>query len=321
MDLTRDISGSDPLDRLQPGLIVICGPTASGKSSLALNIAQRLGCPIIGADSRQVYQELDIGTAKPSLEERRRVPHYLIDLCQPTQSFTLADYQQRTQSIVAQQHRSEKTPLLVGGTGLYIRSIVRGLKIPRVAPQPSLRSQLTHLGQPQCYAMLQQVDPQAARAIHPNDQVRTLRSLEVFYATGMPMSSQQGECPPSYPILQIGIDSAALQDRIAQRTQQMLAAGLVAEVTGLCDRYGIDLPLLKTLGYAEVVQHLRGECTLAVAQQRIVDHTRQFAKRQRTWFQSDKAIEWYDSERPDLVDAVWLRVAEFVNRCGSGPAA
>ncbi len=299
-----------PSSALLPGLLVVCGPTAVGKSSLALNLAQRLGSPILGADSRQVYRELDIGTAKPTLEERQRVPHYLIDICEPTELFTLADYQRRTQSIVAQQHQSSATPLLVGGTGLYIRAIVRGLKIPRVPPQPSLRSQLKDLGQPHCYALMQQVDPKSAQAVHPNDQVRTLRSLEVFYATGLPMSAQQGERPPTYPILQIGIDSDGLRDRIERRTQQMLDAGLVDEVQRLQRRYGADLPLLRTLGYAEVVQHLRGDCTLATAQQNIVDHTRQFAKRQRTWFYSDKTIEWFDAERSDLVQAVWERVAE-----------
>lgn len=314
MEPIEDLRLSAPAPNPQtPGLIVICGPTAAGKSSLALQLAQRLGCPILGADSRQVYREFDIGTAKPTPLERQRAPHYLIDICEPMETFTLADYQQRTQFIVAQQHQLSVFPLLVGGTGLYIRSIVRGLKIPRVPPQPPLRSQLAGLGQPHCYAMLQQVDPQSARAIHPNDQVRTLRSLEVFYVTGAPMSSQQGECPPTYPILQIGVDSDSLGDRIGRRTQQMLAAGLVNEVAGLSDRYGIDLPLLKTLGYAEVMAHLLGRCSLADAQQQIVAHTRQFAKRQRTWFRGDKAIEWFDAERPDLADVVWRRVAHFLS--------
>lgn len=202
--------------------------------------------------------------------------------------------------------------LLVGGTGLYIRSIVQGLKIPRVAPQPELRSQLQSLGHMQLYAMLQQVDPAAAQKIHANDPVRTLRALEVFYVTGRPISEQQGENPPNYPILQIGLDSERLSDRIEQRTDQMIAAGLVAEVENLCHKYGVALPLLDTLGYREMKQHLAGEITLTKAKQLTVLHTRQFAKRQRTWFRAYPQIEWFDADAPDLLQQVWKRVQEFI---------
>ena len=244
------------------------------------------------------------------------MPHYLIDICEPTDVFTLAEYQRLSQPIVAQHHQHSITPILVGGTGLYIRSIVRGLKIPRVAPQPLLRAQLAQLGQPQCYEMLQQVDPQSARGIHPNDKVRTLRSLEVLYGTGIPMSCQQGECPPSYPILQIGLDSGDLTQRIRQRTHQMVDAGLVDEVTGICATYGTELPLLNTLGYAEVMAHLNGTANIEETVQHIVGHTRQFAKRQRTWFHGDKTIEWFDADQPDLLDRVWQRVSQFLTRSG-----
>jgi len=171
-------------------LIVICGATATGKSGLALSLAQRLNSVILSADSRQVYREFDIGTAKPNLGEKKLVPHYLIDICEPTEIMTLADYQQQAQGLIASL--GVETLLLVGGTGLYIRSIVQGMKIPRVAPQPELRSQLESLGQIRLYPMLQQVDPIAAQKIHANDLVRTLRALEVYYTTGIPISEQQG---------------------------------------------------------------------------------------------------------------------------------
>ena len=294
-----------------PQLIVICGATATGKSGLALELAQRLNTVILSADSRQVYREFDIGTAKPSVAERKLVPHYLIDICEPTETLTLADYQEQAQKLIA---FLPSPLLLVGGTGLYIKAIVRGLKIPRVAPNEDLRSQLSSLGQSQCYNFLQQVDPRAAEKIHPHDQVRTLRGLEVFYITGIPISNQQGENPPNYPILQIGLqcqDADALTRRITQRTEMMVTAGLVEEVKTLAEKYGWDLPLLDTLGYREMKQYLAGDISLSEAKALTVVHTRQFAKRQRTWFRAYPDIEWFDADSPDLVDQVWQHVQEF----------
>ncbi|MEG4853859.1 tRNA (adenosine(37)-N6)-dimethylallyltransferase MiaA [Microcoleus sp. B5-D4] len=297
-----------------PRLITICGATATGKSGVALALAGRLQSSILSADSRQVYREFDIGTAKPTAVDRTCVPHHLIDICDPTETLTLADYQEQAQNLIAAVDFPLSPPLLlVGGTGLYIKSIVRGLKIPRVAPMPELRSQLAELGQSQCYAMLQQVDRSAAEKIHLNDPVRTLRALEVFYATGRPISEQQGENPPNYPILQIGLDCAidVLVDRIKQRTEQMLERGWIAEVEYLCKKYGCDLPLLNTLGYQEMKQYLAGEIKLEEAKELTILHTRQFAKRQGTWFRAYPQIEWFDVSAPDLCDRVWRRVAEF----------
>lgn len=320
-----------------PILIVICGATATGKSGLAIDLAKRLSGVILSADSRQVYRDFDIGTAKPTIAEQQQIPHYLINICDPTETLTLADYQAQAQELIEKFHQDAKQgaykdagkvgigteelraakasiPLLVGGTGLYIKSIVRGLLIPRVAPQTELRSQLQSLGQPQCYQFLQQVDPASAERVHPNDQVRTLRALEVFYVTGRPMSQQQGECPPNYPVLQIGLDADwdTLTERITRRTAQMMADGFVAEVKGLCEKYGADLPLLNTLGYQEIKQYLNGEVSLAEAESLIVLHTRQFAKQQRTWFRADRSIEWFDVRDPELSDRVWERIQSFI---------
>ncbi len=294
-----------------PSLIIVCGATATGKSSLAASLAQRLNARIISADSRQVYREFNIGTAKPTLLEQALVPHDLIDICDPIETLTLAQYQGLAQSII----QTPGSKLLVGGTGLYIKSIVRGLKIPRVAPQMELRSQLKTLGQPQLYSFLRQVDPESADRIHANDQVRTLRALEVYYVTGRPITEQQGEYPPSYPILQIGLDCEnveASDRRIEQRTRQMLEMGFETEVKMLCKKYGEDLPLLNTLGYGEMKQYLKGDSSLSEAEKLIVLHTRQFAKRQRTWFRADSSIEWFDADRSDLVDQVWNRVGDFL---------
>jgi tRNA dimethylallyltransferase len=294
---------------MNPRLIVICGATATGKSGLALQLAQRLGTVIISADSRQVYREFDIGTAKLTLAEQQLVPHYLIDICDPTETLTVAGYQEQARHLIAKH----PNPLLVGGTGLYIKAVTRGLKIPRVAPNEALRSRLSELGQTQCYAFLLQVDPVAAQKIHPNDQVRTLRALEVYYITGEPISAQQGENPPDYPILQIGLacNQEALKRRIQHRTEKMIETGLVTEVERLVEKYGAGLPLLNTLGYAEVKQYLAREISLEEAIELIVLHTRQFAKRQRTWFRRYPEIEWFDADSPNLVEQVWQRCVDF----------
>lgn len=320
-------------------LIVIAGPTATGKSGLASALAHRLHRPILNADSRQVYRHFNIGTAKPSLKEQQQIPHYLIDVCEPTQVFTVADYQEQAMAVLNQMgslshgnqgtvdprvHNestsipSSPTPLLVGGTGLYIRSITRGLIIPKVPPHPQLRDQLTALGQGQCYALLTQVDPVAAQKIHPHDVVRTLRGLEVFYVTGKSVSAQQGESPPSFPMLQIGLDCSRdgnngdpLVYRIQRRTEHMIKEGWVEEVIQLHQWYGSQLPLLKTLGYEEIGRYLQGKISLDEAKEQIILHTRQFAKRQRTWFRSVPLMEWFDCDRPDLLNVVWQRIEQF----------
>ncbi len=297
-------------------LIVICGATATGKSGLALALAQRCNSIIISADSRQVYREFNIGTAKPTITEQKLVPHFLIDVCEPTYTMTVADYQQQAQDLILGQRLKVIPPIfLVGGTGLYIKSIVRGMKIPRVAPQTELRSQLISMSQIQLYAILQQVDSVAAQKIHPHDSVRTLRALEVFYITGSPISDLQGENPPDYPILQIGLDCEVthLRNRIARRTQSMIKNGLVEEVEYLCQKYGLDLPLLKTLGYQEIKQYLAGDISLEKAEELTVLHTGQFAKRQRTWFRKVSQIEWFDAESSDLLEKVWSRIQKFMN--------
>ncbi len=321
-------------------LIVICGATATGKSGLALELAMRLSTVILSADSRQVYHEFDIGTAKPTKAEQTLVPHYLIDICNPTETMTVADFQEQAYGLIervgsslrgvegieeiegvggqnkntSSTYSTVSTPysLLVGGTGLYIKSIVRGMKIPRVAPNIQLRSHLESLGQIQLYSMLQQVDSIAASKIHPHDSVRTLRALEVYYVTGIPISEQQGENPPDYSILQIGLDCEPthLQLRIAQRTEKMLKEGFVEEVEYLCGKYGQDLPLLNTLGYQEIKQYLAAEISLEEAKELIVIHTRQFAKRQRTWFRAVSDIEWFDVDS-DLLEKVWQRIQVF----------
>jgi tRNA dimethylallyltransferase len=298
-----------------PFLLVVGGATATGKSGLAMALSHRIEAAILSADSRQVYREFDIGTAKASLLERSCAPHYLIDICDPTQTLTLATYQQAAQILISQLHRQgRKLPMLVGGTGLYIDAVVKGLGIPPVPPQVELRSQLADLGQPYCYTLLQAVDPVAAQRIHPNDAVRTQRSLEVFYVIGHPISSLQREHPPAYPVLYIAldcIDSERLRERITRRTHTMIEQGLVAEVEALIAKYGTDLPLMRTLGYAEIGRYLQSEVNLQTAIELIIQHTCQFAKRQRTWFRNRANAIWFDADSPHLIDEVWRQITTF----------
>lgn len=271
---------------------------------------------VLSADSRQVYRGFDIGTAKPSPAERQQVLHRLIDICDPTETLTVAEYQRLVQHEISQIHtQAAAIPLLVGGTGLYIDAVTKGLRIPPVPPQPELRSQLQALDQPQIYAWLQQLDPTAAARIHPHDKVRTLRALEVYYVTGQPISAQQGSQPPPYPILSIGLDCQPperLRTRIAQRTQQMIEQGFVDEVKRLSAQYGSDHPLLKTLGYAEMQHYIAGAIGLADAIALTIQHTCQFAKRQRTWFRKIPQTEWFDPNSENLTETVWTRVETFL---------
>jgi tRNA dimethylallyltransferase len=283
-----------------PALIVICGATATGKTGLAIKLAQHLNSVILSADSRQVYREMDIATAKPTAAEQSVVPHYFVNTHEPSDMLTVAEYQTDAQNLICSFHQKGISPLLVGGTGLYIKSIVRGMKIPRVAPQPLLRQQLEAIDQSILHAMLRQVDPNTK--IHGNDRNRTLRALEVFYVTGRSITSQQGEAPPSYRIIQIGLDCPSLEQRIQQRARQMIELGWEQEVRDLITKYGWELPNLDTLGYAEMRQYLRGEISLEEAIELTILHTRQFAKRQRTWFRGIPEIIWLNSEDPDLLE-------------------
>ena len=283
-----------------PALIVICGATATGKTGLAIKLAQHFNSVILSADSRQVYREMDIATAKPTTAEQRVVPHHFINTHEPTYTLTVAEYQTNVQNSIQSFQQKGTSPLLVGGTGLYIKSIVRGIKIPRVAPQPALRQQLETIDQASLHAMLRQVDPDTK--VHGNDRQRTLRALEVFYVTGRSITSQQGEAPPSYRIIQIGLDCPDIEERIPQRARQMIELGWEQEVRDLITKYGWDLPNLATLGYAEMRRYLRGELSLEEVIELTILHTRQFAKRQRTWFRGIPEIIWLNSADPNLLE-------------------
>lgn len=294
-------------------LVVVAGPTASGKSGLALEVAERLGAVIIAADSRTVYRGFDIGTAKPTRADLGRVEHRLIDVAEPEDTYTVARFKADAEAAIQEIRASGRMPMLVGGTGFYIRGLTGGLSIPEVPPQPELRARFEALANP--LERLHEVDPVTAMRLHPNDRVRIIRALEVQAVLGTPLSEAATMVEVPYDVLTLApsLEREVLYERINQRTHQMLELGLIEEVERLSGRYGAELPLLRTLGYAETLDLLQGTLTLDEAIQAIQQHTRNYAKRQLTWFRREPDVHWLDAcDRARLTDrAIALIQARF----------
>lgn len=299
-----------PPDRIP--LVALVGPTASGKTALALALAERLpaalglrGAEIVSADSRQIYRLMDIATAKPTAEERARVRHHMVDVVWPDEDYSLAQYQRDAQVAIADIWARGRLPLLVGGTGLYIRAVVDGLAIPEVAPQPDLRAELeaelATNGLPPLVARLVALDPVAAGHIDTRNPRRVIRALEVCIASGRPFSEQQGSRPTPYHAVTLGLrmERAALYARADARIAAMLAAGLLAETAALVARgYAWTLPAMSSLGYREMGAYLRGETTLDEAVTRFERATHAYIRRQESWFRADPRIHWLDAALP-----------------------
>jgi tRNA dimethylallyltransferase len=287
----------------QSSLAVIVGPTAAGKTRLALRLAGELEAEIVSADSRQIYRGMDIGTDKPTAEERQRVPHHLIDIVDPDEEFTLARYQDMAYAAIDDVLARSSVPLLVGGTGLYIKAVVEGWTIPRVRPNEALRTELYReaelKGGVALHARLRQVDPVAAEKIDPRNVRRVIRALEVYLETGRPISELQRRRPPPYRVLQIGLtmERADLYQRIDQRVDRMIERGLVEEVRGLVKQgYGYELPAMSGLGYRQVGCYLRDEISLEEAIRLIKRDTRRFVRQQYNWFRlDDEGIHWFQA--------------------------
>jgi tRNA dimethylallyltransferase len=284
-------------------VIAIVGPTAVGKSELALHLAQYFPVEIISADSRQVYRYMDIGTNKPSPAERESVPHHLIDVVEPDQDFNLAMYHQLAIKALKAIQQKSKLPLLVGGSGLYVWSLVEGWKIPQVPPNQKRRSQLEaraeQEGSRNLYQELQDIDPIATAKINPSNTRRIIRALEIYHATGQRPSQLQRKEAPDFPILLIGLtrERGQLYRRIDWRVDNMIRMGLVKEVENLLEKgYSLSLPSMSGIGYKQICQFLQGEMTLPQAIDKIKYETHRLARHQYAWFRlSDSRIHWFDS--------------------------
>ncbi len=285
-------------------LLAIVGPTGTGKTEVGVVLAEALGGEIVSADSMQVYRGMDIGTAKPTAEQRARAPHHLIDIIDPDEPFSVADYQRRADAALEDIWRRGRQPILVGGSGLYVRAVLDEMDFSMVPPDPELRRRLTaearSVGSRSLHERLAQVDPEAAARIHPNDEKRIIRALEVAEGMGGSMSRPQeldrGKAA-RYNTSQFGLTlpREELYRRIDARVERMMEEGLLEEVKGLLRRgYGGELAAMKGLGYAQLPPCLQGETSLAEAVRRLKRDTRRFAKRQLTWFRADPRIEWVD---------------------------
>jgi len=281
-------------------IISLVGPTSSGKTDIAIELAKALDGEIISADSRQVYCDFDIGTAKPSLEERRGVSHHLIDVESPFVTYSVSDFVEEAEKAIEDILKRGKTPIIAGGTGFYIKALLEGLDIPKVAPDDDFRAEMRDFaakyGNDLLYQKLVKIDSVAAQKLHPNDVFRVIRALEINKHTGDLPSERQVLKESKYQGIYFGLnaqDRAFLYDKINSRTDVMLEKGLVEEVESLISKYGRNLKLLDTLGYKEICEYLDGNITLDEAKAKIQKNTRNYAKRQLTWFGANPKIKWY----------------------------
>lgn len=286
-------------------LLGIVGPTAVGKSQFGIQLAQTLGGEIVNADSRQVYRYMDIGTSKPTPQERAIVPHHVFDVVSPNENFSLAQYQQMAVRAIEDIQQRSRLPIVVGGSGQYVWAVLEGWGIPKVAPNQDFRREMQEradIGEgKKLHEELSQVDPEAAERIDPRNVRRTIRALEVFNETETPISQlQRREAPPS-EIFVIGLtaDREELYRRIDLRVDEMIELGLVDEVKRLASRgFDFNIPVLSSIGYRQIGQFLRNELTLPGAIQQTKFETHRFARQQYTWFrEEDTRIHWFDIQR------------------------
>jgi tRNA dimethylallyltransferase len=306
------------IEKDQPRVVIVLGPTGAGKSKLVLEWAEELGGEIISADSMQVYRYMDIGTAKPTLDDQKKVPHHLIDLVNPDQPFHAALYRTLGRKTIDQLYQDKKPIWVVGGTGLYIKTLTQGLfSSPKIDPhvRESLKQEAKEKGADALYERLKKKDPRTAFRLHPHDLFRIIRALEVLDSTGVPISFYReqhrfGERP--YLTLKVGLEvnREKLYHRVEKRVDQMLENGFLQEVKGLMEMgYGTELKPMQSLGYKQLVQFLLKEIGWDEAVRRIKRDTRHYAKRQLTWFKAEPEVHWWD-ESADRQN-IFLEIKSF----------
>ena len=312
----------------KPKIVAIVGPTASGKSSLAIHLAQRFGGQIINADSVQVYRGLDIGTAKPSIQERMVVPHHLIDILDPEENFSAAHFRRRADELIHRLHQQKIRIFVVGGTGLYLKVLTRGIFVgPARNPEirNALQSREEKEGHLALYQELQALDPLAASRLHAHDTARIIRALEVYYLSGKPISTFQNDHrfkEKPYEVLKLGLycDRDELYRRIEERVNRMLQMGWIEEVRSLLNGgTKRDQKSMQSIGYRTIVSYLLGEVTFPEAVRLIQRDTRRYAKRQMTWFRADPQIRWFQIS-PLEHSAIEKTVAGFYQNAGPNAA-
>ncbi len=280
----------------KPLVIAIMGPTAGGKTELAIDIAKKINSNIHNVDSRQIYIDMNIGTAKPTAAQQKQAKHFLIDVCLPSKPINLHDFQSIAKTSMERDLKTQGLTLLVGGSGLYLQALIGGLNPPAVPPQKFLRDQLDKIDKTERHKLLKCCDPVAAERIHPEDSIRTIRALEVFYATGKMFSKQKNMSPNPWRVLELGLNPGNLITRIQRRTEEMYKKGLIEETEDLINKYGNDLQLLKTIGYSEARYIINGKINYEEALEITIKRTCQLAKRQKTWFRNKHNSKWLDDE-------------------------
>mgnify|MGYP005746775377 FL=1 len=276
-------------------VIAIVGPTASGKTKLAIEMAKNLGTEIISADSRLVYKGFDIGTAKPTKEEQQMVKHHMIDVVEPEYDFSVADFADEARKIISNLHAHSKVPIVAGGTGLYFRILLENYDMPRIEANPQLRADLEKLSNEELFVMLKEVDSISAEKIHQNNRVRVIRALEVSLLAGTPFSSIKGIKNNEYEVEWVfpELESReALYDRINKRVDAMISEGLIEETKDLLVKHGKIKNLVNTIGYQEIIEFLDNKISLEEAVEKIKQNTRRYAKRQLTWFRRNPNLHF-----------------------------
>ena len=303
----------------KPKVIVICGPTASGKTALSIELAKRINGEIVSSDSMQIYKDMDIGTAKPTKEETKDIKHYLIDFVAPDQRYSVAEFKKDAENAIEEILAKGKTPIIVGGTGLYVDSLIYGRQYQDIEIDENYRNELEEIAKKQglekLYEQAQKIDPEAMKKISPNDKKRIIRVLEIYKATGknkteQEIESRKNEVKYDYKVFAINMDREKLYDRINKRVDIMLEQGLIQEVQSLVKKYNEFPTAMQGLGYKEVVQYLKNEISYDEMVDKIKMETRRYAKRQITWFKKNKQTIWIDGQK-DLQENIDL----IINTC------
>lgn len=288
---------------MKPKVIVICGPTASGKTALSIELAKRIDGEIVSADSMQIYKDMDIGSAKPTLEEMQGIKHYMLDFVSPEERYNVADYKEEAVEAIEEILKKGKVPIVVGGTGLYVDSLIYGIEYPKMEFDEEYRKELEKRaeleGLEKLYEEAEKIDPKAMKSISKNDKKRIIRVLEIYKQTGktkteQEIESRKNEVPYDYKVFAINMERELLYDRINKRVDIMIEQGLIEEVKGITNKYKEYPTAMQALGYKEIKEYLDGFITKEEAIEKVKQETRRYAKRQLTWFRKNKETIWLD---------------------------